>query len=170
MCIIIVPILFSSFLYLSSSADIIRDFQSKTLQEEWNKFGTSVIQRRNERLQRLQTATAEQQQKRQAASAARHMRLSRVDAAVDSMQAKFADDAIALEYDASRLEKRFGFLAEQQYDDLKKDSKPLPCVGQRAHWIDCQKKYGEDSRPCNFYVQALEDCVRNTIGKTTISD
>lgn len=147
-----------------------RDFESKILQEEWNKFGTSVIQRRNDRLQRLQAAAHEHQQSRQANAAARQMRLSQVESSIDSMQAKFTDESVALEYEADRLLKKFGFLAEQEYDDPEKESKPLPCLGPRAHWIDCQKKYAPDNRPCNFYVQALEDCVRQTIGKTSIDE
>jgi len=125
-----------------------------------------VIQRRNERLQMMQAAAQENHQKRQAAAAQRQMRMAQVEASLDRMQAKFTDDSVALEYDADRLNKKFGF--QQVHDDIDKESVPLPCLGPRAHWIDCQKKFAPDNRPCNFYVQALEECVRQTIGKTTI--
>ena len=123
-----------------------------------------MLQRRNERLQHVQAAALENQQKRQASAAARQMRLSRLESSLDDMQAKFTDQSVALDYDTDRLLKRYGFLADQEHDSLEKESRPLPCLGPRAHWIDCQKKYGSDNRPCNFYVQALEECVRRTIG------
>ena len=152
------------------SADIVRDFQSQILQEEWNKFGMSVVRRRNERLQRLEAAAQAQQQQRQAHAAARQMRMAQVESSIDAMQAKFTDQSVALDYDADRLLKKYGFWTEQTYDDVEKESKPLPCLGPRAHWIDCQKKYGSDNRPCNFYVQALEECVRQTIGKSAMEE
>jgi exonuclease VII large subunit len=150
----------------------VRDFQSKVLQEEWNKFGISVLHRRNERLQMVQEKMAENQQRRSVQAAERQLRMQSMDAALDGMRAKFADQATALSYDAEQLLQKFG--AQQQQTTTTtaktggattadKDSKPLPCLGQRAHWMDCQKKYAADSRPCNPYVQALEECVQRTI-------
>jgi hypothetical protein len=144
------------------SADIIRNFQSKVLQEEWNKFGTSLLIRRNERLQRLQERFAELQHQRHLASVARQQRMVSLDTALDQMQATFADQAVALEYDTTKLIKQYSHWLDIKVEE-ERDSKPLPCLGQRAHWIDCQTKYSADSRPCNFYVTALEECVQRTI-------
>jgi hypothetical protein len=145
------------------TADIIRDFQSKVLQEEWNKFGNSVLIRRNERLQRLQERGAELQHQRHIAAVARQHRMASIETAIDQMQANIADQIVAIDYDATKLMKKFGHWMTIEVDDPDRDSKPLPCLGQRAHWIDCQKKYAADSRPCNFYVAALEECVQRTI-------
>jgi hypothetical protein len=144
----------------------VRDFQSQLLQEEWNKFGTSILIRRNERLQRLQAAATENQQKRHVEAAARQQRMATIDAAMDEMQAKIADQTVAIDYDASQLLYKFRGWTDNVNVDADKESKPLPCLGQRAHWIDCQRKYAADSRPCNFYVAALEECVQRTIGKS----
>jgi hypothetical protein len=151
----------------TAAADIVRDFQSKLLQDEWNKFGTTIVHRRNERLQRLQAAVNENQQKRSAYTAMQQPRLAALDAQMDQLSATIADQTTAMDYDASQLVQKYrkwiDFKNNNEMDAIEKDSKPLPCLGQRAHWIDCQKKYAADSRPCNFYVTALEECVTRTI-------
>jgi hypothetical protein len=90
----------------------------------------------------------------------------RIDNSIDDLNAKFADTAIALQHDANRMLEKFkipeNFIQDSE-GSINKDSKPLPCLGQRAHWIDCQKKYASDSRPCNAYFEALEKCVLDTI-------
>jgi hypothetical protein len=146
---------------------IVRDFQNQTLQQEWDKFRTSVLIRRNERAKALNEAQVAQKQQREVQAALLAQRKASLDQAIDEMNAKFSDEAIALEYDASKLLQKFQAPAilTVVYDDIDKDSRPLPCLGQRAHWMDCQKKYAADSRPCNAYVEALEQCVKDTISK-----
>lgn len=129
----------------------------------------SVLSRRNERLQRLHAAVTENQQKRHVEAAARQQRMTSIDTAIDQMQAEIADQTISIDYDASQLLKKFGYMTAKANDDVEKESKPLPCLGQRAHWIDCQRKYAADSRPCNFYVAALEECVTRTIGNSALA-
>ena len=148
---------------LAKIADIVRDFQSKVLQEEWNKFGSSVVIRRNERLQELEQATAQYQQQRHLASISRQQRMEALDSSIDEMQAKITDLLVANEYDADKLIQKYEHWINAEIDDPNRDSKPLPCLGERAHWIDCQKKYAVDSRPCNFYVSALEQCVQRAL-------
>lgn len=114
-------------------------------------------------MQVLQQAAQQRHQDHQLKSASRQMRLTTLEERIDQQMAHFADVAIAANYDATRLGQKFGFLTTKEYDDINKESKPLPCLGQRAHWIDCQRKYAVDSRPCNAYVDALEACVRQTI-------
>ena len=148
---------------------IVRDFQNQVLQQEWYKFRTSVLDRRQERVMSLneaQTALLHQRQTRLSALAQKQARL---DQGINELNAKFTDTAIATEYDASRLVEKFE--APEKIatgnDAIDKDSKPLPCLGPRAHWIDCKKKYALDPRPCNAYVEALEKCVVNTISSKT---
>lgn len=150
-----------------SPADIIRDFESQTLQEEWNRFGKSVMQQRNVRIRSTQEAVAANQQKMMQAREARQKRTESLDHHLEHLKASFVDGAKALDYDSSKLIERYGGWTTKEVDDPTKPSKPLPCLGPRAHWIDCQKKYGAvDSRPCNFYIEALEECVHQTITGT----
>jgi K+-sensing histidine kinase KdpD len=147
--------------------DIIRDFQNQTLQEEWDKFRTSILIRRNERSRSIIETQQALQQERETIATAAAQRHATLDEAIDSLNAKFADEAIALEYDTAALVQKFQTpesVAGSHYD-IMKDSKPLPCLGQRAHWIDCHKKYSTDPRPCNAYLTELEKCVMNTISK-----
>jgi hypothetical protein len=159
---IIIPVIRIDFL-LIKTGDIVRDFQSKMLQNEWNKFGTSVIMRRNARLQELEQVTLHNQQQRQMSSLSRQKRMEALDASIDGMQANVTDQLIAIEYDADKLIQKYGHWFNVEMDDPNRDSKPLPCLGERAHWIDCQTKYAADSRPCKFYVAALEQCVQRTL-------
>ena len=88
-----------------------------------------------------------------------------LDQTISDLNAKFIDESIALQYDASNLLEKFEIKTNNEHDGIEKDSKPLPCLGQRAHWIDCQKKYAKDPRPCHSYVDELEKCVTSTISK-----
>lgn len=140
-------------------AAIIRDFQNQTIQEEWNKFRAGVLVRRNDRRMKLSDAAKQQMQEREVRAVQRQQRMASLDQAIDEMKAKFADDSIALKYDADNLTKRFEKPAP------KEKPKILPCLGPRAHWMDCIKKYAVDPRPCDAYLATLEKCVNETIVK-----
>lgn len=115
----------------------------------------------------MQQAAAEYEEKSKILAAQRRQRMVATESAIETLNANFADISIELEHDAKVLLDKFGGLSAKELDDPDKESKPLPCLGPRAHWIDCQRKYAPvDSRPCNFYVQALEDCVQKTIGRS----
>lgn len=147
-----------------ASADILRDFESKTLQEEWNRFGRSVMQQRSQRMKETQAAIQVHQFQIQEARKVRHQRMQTIDAHLQSMEDSFEQGAQSLDDTSTKLIERYGAWTTKEVDDPSKESKPLPCLGPRAHWIDCQKKYGAvDSRPCNFYVEALEECVHQAV-------
>lgn len=146
------------------------------LQEEWNKFGTSILVHRNERLQKLQQATQQYQHERQLHSIQYQQRMEELDNSIDTMQATITDQLVENEYEVQKLLHQYSHwipsattntttndIISSDASEEVKDSKPLPCLGERAHWIDCQKKYSVDSRPCNYYVQALEQCVHRTM-------
>jgi hypothetical protein len=82
-------------------------------------------------------------------------RISELDNSIEQAKAKFTDEKVALAYDTRNVEQ---ILSENQ-----PWQKEMPCLGQRAHWIDCQKKYALDSRPCDAYVDALERCVNEAV-------
>jgi predicted transcriptional regulator len=138
------------------------------LQKEWDGFRTSVLSRRQERIQALSQEHAALEHQRQARTVRLKQLHERIDETIDDLNAKFADSAVALQYDANRLLDKFHTpenFTQETKDSINKDSKPLPCLGQRAHWMDCQKKYSSDSRPCNAYFEELEKCVLGTISQ-----
>ncbi|GAX14836.1 hypothetical protein FisN_29Lh044 [Fistulifera solaris] len=135
---------------------IVRDFSNQSLQEEWDKFRREVIIRRNERLEKRNAALLEAQQRQQANHAAMQERLTALHERRDQLLATFADESVSIRYDIQRLEETYLGVAEQ--------TPPVDyCLGERAHWIDCSKKYGTDMRPCSDYLAALERCVNRTI-------
>ena len=159
------PNISSFVLFKLSAASIIRDFSTKQLQEEWDSFLSSVLQRRDERIQKKAAALEATEQQRQWRATERSSREAAVQSALDSLQAIFADESVSLNYDADRLSQKYGLL-----ESVAVNGKPLPCLGERAHWLDCGKKYVQDTRPCDTYLAALERCVVNeTIVKTTKS-
>lgn len=148
---------------------IVRDFQNQALQDEWDQYRKSVLIQRTERSNSIANAHQElqyQHQQQMMIAAQKHEQLDQI---ISELNANFIDEAIALQYDASNLLEKFeiktNVLTKDAYDGIEKDSKPLPCLGQRAHWIDCQKKYAKDPRPCHAYVDELEKCVTSTISK-----
>lgn len=162
---------------------IIQDFQNEQLQQAWNKVQISMLERRGQRTQAELEAEAQLQANRQAAQVAQ-ARSAQLTQAMERLKAQFTDEAVAFEYDVKNLmQKQQGALAlgEEAQDannhhhsssissssggDENAENKALPCLGPRAHWIDCQKKYALDSRPCDSHLQALEKCVRQSILK-----
>jgi len=100
---------------------------------------------------------------RQARAEERAQRMTAVDERLDELNAKFTDLSVALKYDANSLSEKY-IIKSDSHATL--DSRPLPCLGPRAHWIDCQKKFASDfSEPCGAYLEALENCVNETLAK-----
>jgi hypothetical protein len=162
---------------------IVQDFQNEQLQQAWNKVQISMLERRGQRTQAEQHAEAQLQANQQAAQVAQ-ARSAQLTQAMERFKAQFADEAVALEYDIKNLlqKQQPGVLA--LVNTTNSDSSPstnstvaatdgddggketaLPCLGPRAHWMDCQKKYALDSRPCDSHLQALEKCIRQSILK-----
>ena len=151
---------FLLFLYLLLD-EIVREFQNQSVQQEWNKFRASVLARRDQRHKHLTEAALVLEQQRQVAAAERQQRMQQLDTAIDEMNAKFADEAVALEYDANALIQRFETKKVNGVDKVR------PCLGPRAHWMDCANKYSKDTRPCDAYMDILEKCVKDAIVNST---
>ena len=149
----------SCFRSISDAEEIVRDFSSQQLQKEWDSFRNDILKRRDKRIQQRVAVLQASEQERQVRAAQRAPRQQVAQAALDKWQAKFADDSIALEYDANRLAENFGLGSTT----TSARQKALPCLGERAHWIDCSKKYSQDPRPCDVYMAALQRCVNETI-------
>ena len=135
---------------------IARDFQNEELQSAWKTVQVSILDRRSERDRHVAEVSARLQAATQKMEAWKAQN-AELDNKIEDLRAKFSDGKVALDYDARNMA------------DLLKEHQPwkkeMPCLGQRAHWIDCQKKYALDSRPCDAYVDALERCVNETVVK-----
>ena len=120
----------------------------------------SILERRAERDRHVEETSArlEAATKQLEAWASRNTEL---DNRIEDLRAQFSDGKVALEYDAKNVAEVLG--KNQAW------KKEMPCLGQRAHWIDCQKKYALDSRPCDAYVDALEKCVNEAVIRNVAS-
>lgn len=97
-----------------------------------------MLVRRQEREHAMTTAQQELEQRRSIRVAERAQRMSNLDTAIDQAIAKFADISIALEYDATSLTEKYGVGANT--NDGERSKRVSPCLGPRAHWMDCTKK------------------------------
>ena len=139
---------------------IAKDFQNEEIQKAWKSVQVSVLERREARDRHVEETSAKLQEsaKRMEAWAARNAEL---DNTIEDLRAKFSDGRVALDYDAKNVAE---IIRQNQAGE-----KEMPCLGQRAHWIDCQKKYALDSRPCDAYVDALERCVKEAVVKKAVA-
>lgn len=135
---------------------IAKDFQNEEIQKAWKSVQVSVLERREARDRHVAETSAQLQEsaKKMEAWAARNADL---DNTIEDLRAKFSDGRVALDYDANAL--------AETIRQTQPGRKEMPCLGQRAHWIDCQTKYALDSRPCDAYVDALERCVKEAVVK-----
>jgi cell shape-determining protein MreC len=78
-----------------------------------------------------------------------------LDQTIDSMEARFADMSNVVEYDAERLEKKYLNTSTMKKGDI-------PCLTERTSIVACYAGK-KDSAACDSFIQALEECVSNTI-------
>jgi hypothetical protein len=159
-------------LLVRNSADIVRDFSNQVVQEEWTKFRASVLNRQNDRARELSRLEQQRRAEAEMAREQQHQRLRALDDTLDELNAAFADAAIALEHDARALDRQLETVGGPRKNpaaaggkDVPAPKASVPCLGPRAHWMDCVTKYRIDTRPCDAYLATLERCVQETVVK-----
>ena len=138
------------------------DFQNEKIQEAWRDVQIGVLHRQNQRAMAMEESKA-----RQAAAAEQELhqlqtRHQHLDGRISALRKEFDDSLLSLEYGTK-------ILSEDLDEKIRENKKTLPCLGPRAHWLDCQKKYAVDSRPCDAYLDTLEKCVTDAIVKIVSS-
>lgn len=87
-----------------------------------------------------------------------------MDDALERMNAKFADDLVAVNYDADAALANYSkSLVIKTEEEIAAKATTSPCLGPRAHWMFCAQKYSHDTRPCDAYMAVLEKCVSEAI-------
>jgi len=79
-----------------------------------------------------------------------------LDQAIESYEDRFTDTVNVLEYDTSRLEKKYlhgKFLHASE----------IPCLGERSDIATCYKTNNGSPGACDAFVEALAECVSKTI-------
>ena len=118
--------------------------------------------RRHDRHSRLLQAAQQAEAQQTAKSAQANERTKHLDDAIEAMNATFADQVVAANYDADHAISKY---SNEAPSALAKDAaaKVSPCLGPRAHWMFCAQKYVNDARPCDAYLAVLERCVQDAI-------
>eukprot|EP00522_Entomoneis_paludosa_P010489 CAMPEP_0172447746 /NCGR_PEP_ID=MMETSP1065-20121228/6980_1 /TAXON_ID=265537 /ORGANISM="Amphiprora paludosa, Strain CCMP125" /LENGTH=165 /DNA_ID=CAMNT_0013199113 /DNA_START=35 /DNA_END=532 /DNA_ORIENTATION=+ len=133
------------------------DYQNEELNKAWQGVQVSILNRRNQREQAMSAALTQQKmanEEQRQIMAARHRRL---DERIEALNGDFANRMAEIEHGTSML--------KEDLDEIQNKKQTLPCLGPRAHWLDCHKKYALDSRPCDAYLATLEKCVTEAIVK-----
>jgi hypothetical protein len=82
---------------------------------------------------------------------------AKLDQSIDSLEDRFADMSNVVGYDAERLEKKYLNATTMKKGDI-------PCLTERTSMATCYTDK-KDSDACDSFIQALEECVSNTIRK-----
>ena len=79
-----------------------------------------------------------------------------LDQTIEGYEDRFADTVNILEYDATRLEKKYlrgKFLHTSE----------IPCLAARSDIATCYKNHKSDPGVCDAFVEALAECASKTI-------
>ena len=79
-----------------------------------------------------------------------------LDQTIEGYEDRFADTVNILEYDATRLEKKYmhgKFLHASE----------IPCLAARSDIATCYKNHKSDPGVCDAFVEALAECTSKTI-------
>jgi hypothetical protein len=79
-----------------------------------------------------------------------------LDQSIESSEDKFTDTVNVLEYDASRLEKKY-------LHGKFMHASEIPCLSERSDIATCYRTNKSESGACDAFVEALAECASNTI-------
>jgi len=80
------------------------------------------------------------------------------DQTIESHEDAFADTAKAVEYDTTRLQKKY--LSEHM---MTTNSSSIPCLLERSEIASCYRTHKGVHGACDAFVEALSDCAGKTI-------
>lgn len=79
-----------------------------------------------------------------------------LDQAIESYEDKFTDTANVLEYDASRLEKKY-------LHGKFMHASEIPCLAERSDMAMCYNTNKTNPAVCDAFIEALTECATKTI-------
>ena len=138
----------------SSIAKINQDFDSQILQNEWNKYRSSHLERHQQRSQSytdLETEIHAQQMTFRENANIVHTKLNDI---IDTNKARLADAEVEVGYEINRLYDKFGAGPT--------GTKGGECLDVRADLTRCYTTL-KDSNECQIFVQKLDRCVTDAL-------
>lgn len=79
-----------------------------------------------------------------------------LDQTIETYEARFTDTVNGLEYDASRLEKKY-------LHGKFMHASEIPCLAERSDIATCYKTNGNNPGSCDAFVEALTECASKAI-------
>ena len=79
-----------------------------------------------------------------------------LDQAIESFEDQFTDTVNVLEFDASRLEKKY-------LDGKFTNASDIPCLAERSDMATCYKAHRTHPGACDAFIEALTECATKTI-------
>mmetsp|Transcript_17276 Transcript_17276/g.21111 ORF Transcript_17276/g.21111 Transcript_17276/m.21111 type:complete len:170 (+) Transcript_17276:68-577(+) len=138
----------------SLQAEIVQQFENENMQKTWSNIQKGIIDENNTRTlqDKLHSAEVEQALNRWRADN-KHVQ-SQLDDKIDLLRGKFRDLEVSIRYDVEKFESKF--------DQVPKFGGNDACIDARGGLMACYKN-NSDIRKCDVFVQAMENCTKQTI-------
>lgn len=139
-------------------AEIVNAFQTSNLQAEWEKLQTKIITSHNERvitaaehIGQIQNELSQWRQHNEEVQ-------SSLNNSLDSLNAKFADKEVELQFNVDQLEKRIGSVPV-----FGQEKGTGMCLDERTKLMNCYSNKSGDIRDCDDIVKAMERCTKKAV-------
>jgi len=146
------------FLANELQTEIVNAFQTSNLQAEWEKLQTKIITSHNERvitaaehIGQIQNELSQWRQHNEEVQ-------SSLNNSLDSLNAKFADKEVELQFNVDQLEKRIGSVPV-----FGQEKGTGMCLDERTKLMNCYSNKSGDIRDCDDIVKAMERCTKKAV-------
>jgi hypothetical protein len=137
-------------------AKINQDFDSQILQNEWNKYRSSHLERYQQRSQSYTDLEAEIHAQQKAFRENANIVHTKLNNIIDVNKARLADSEVEVGYEINRLYDKFGAGGPSG------GTKGGECLDVRADLTRCYTTL-KDSNECQIFVQKLDRCVTDAL-------
>jgi len=146
------------FLTQDFQSDIIQAFQSKTLQQQFQKLQTNILTSYNESISEDELRREKLQRdliKWRDENTHVHKQLNE---RMDDIRAKFSDMEVSLRYDLGKIEEKKNIAPKFETDGKT-------CLNERVELTNCYKEV-DDLLKCDGFIEGFERCIKKTVMST----
>ena len=149
-------VLTSCFAGLDQTEKIANDFNNEQIVKLYGKQMEKIAGKKAELLQEKVAQKTRLQQQMEQFRQQNDQVQEQLDQSIDEMENKMTDISNVVEYDADRLGKKYHGAPGS------KGKAEVPCLAERTNIATCM---AGKQKSCDFFINALEDCVGQTIRK-----
>ena len=105
------------------------------------------------------------QHKMEAFRKSNETRQGQLNATIEGYEDKFTDVSNIVEYDISRLEKKYSLT---NIESSSSEGERIPCFSEQTNIVTCLRndKFKKDPFLCDAFIRALDSCTQKTITKS----